>query len=261
MCHSSKFVEATPLPDKAAESVAEFLFRDVFARYGMVRYMLTDRGREFPNGISDALAEKLGVSKRCTSAYHPQANGVAERTIGVVSDRLAKCSQDAGAEWPSRLPAALMALRTSVNFSTGYAPLELLTGREFVTPMYAELNGIYDIEPEEVAAAGASQEAADKAAGNEQMEYDCFVQNYERICNPKLPFFLDDEDDVGFPKGDAKRPRVSSDAAASQHYGATGMTRKYWARQGDDNFGDDGDGSKTSHWRCEPSIACVLAWR
>ena len=185
VCHSTKFVEAAPLVDKTAESVAEFLFRDVFARYGVVRYMLTDRGREFSNGIADALAEKLGVSRRCTSPYHPQANGVAERTIGVLSDRLAKCAMDAGASWPSRLPAALMAMRTSVNFSTGYAPLELLTGREFVTPMHAELNGVDDISPEEISAADAEQDANGKAAENERLEYDAFVQNYDRICNPR----------------------------------------------------------------------------
>ena len=152
---------------------------------------------------------------------------MAERTIGVLSDRLAKCAMNAGASWPSRLPAALMAMRTSVNFSTGYAPLELLTGREFVTPMHAELNGVDDISPEEISAADAEQDANGKAAENERLEYDAFVQNYDRICNPGLPFFLDDEDDPGFPRNMSKRQRPGSSADARDLHRAASLACEY----------------------------------
>ena len=217
VCHATKFVEAGALPSKTAENAAEFLFREVFAMYGFVRYMLTGRGKEFCNEVSTSLAAKMGISKRCTSPYHPQANWVAERTIGILADRLAKSAREAGPNWVKRLPAALMAIRTSINFSTGFAPLSLLTGRDFVSPMFVALNGVEDIDGDELEEQFAREDANRKAAGNDELEYEEYVFNYQRICNPKLPFFLDDDsggDDVATPvrrTNTQKEPRVAGE--------------------------------------------------
>ena len=62
VCHPTKFVEAAAPPNRAAEHVAEFFFREVFAGDGFVRYMLTDRGKEFRNEVATSLAAKMGIS-------------------------------------------------------------------------------------------------------------------------------------------------------------------------------------------------------
>ena len=199
----------------------------VFARYGFVRYMLTDRGKEFQNEVAKILSAKLGISQRFTSPYHPQANGTAERTIGIIADRLATSLREGPNTWPTRLPAALMAIRTSVNFSTGFAPLALLTGRDFVTPMHVELNGMEEMDEAEMAAQADREEANQKASGNLDLEFEQYVANYQRICNPKLPFFLDDESDDGYTAvaSGLKRHREPSaaDAFVSLKKSAAGM--------------------------------------
>ena len=97
VCRSSKFVEARALPNKEALTVAIFLLDEVFARYGYVRYMITDRGKEFCVEAADALATKLGISRRFATPYRPQGNGTAERYVGVTSERLAKITAEGGA--------------------------------------------------------------------------------------------------------------------------------------------------------------------
>ena len=80
VCHSTKFVEAAPLRDKTAHTVADFLFREVFARYGFVRYMLSDRGTEFSNQVAQLLSVSLGVQQRFTRPYHPRETGCVKGT-------------------------------------------------------------------------------------------------------------------------------------------------------------------------------------
>ena len=80
--------------------------------------------------------------------------------------------------WPTRLPAALMAIRTSVNFSAGFAPLALLTGRDLVTPMHVELN-VTPMDEAEMAAQAEMAEANQKASGNLDLEFEQYVANYK----------------------------------------------------------------------------------
>ena len=105
VCHSTKLAEAEPLENKEAAAVAEFLFRSVFPRYGFVRYMITDRGRESRNSVAEILALKMGVFRRFTTPYRPQGDGTAERTAGVATERLAQTIKKAPESWDEVLPA------------------------------------------------------------------------------------------------------------------------------------------------------------
>ena len=103
-------------------------------------------------------------------------------------------------------------MRTSICFSTGYAPLALLTGRDFVTPSQVALNGeeeIGDLE-EQI----AQDDANEKTSANEDLEYEEIVSTYRRICDPKLPFFIEDTEDWGPPKRTVARKRTPDDMDA-----------------------------------------------
>ena len=49
----TKWVEAAPLPDKSAASVAQFIY-SVMCRYGHPEVLSTDQGREFVNELSQS---------------------------------------------------------------------------------------------------------------------------------------------------------------------------------------------------------------
>ena len=71
----SKWLEAKPIKDKSAPTVAQFLY-EVMCRHGCFDVQINDQGREFVNQVCDELHKLLtGVEQRVTYAYHPQANG------------------------------------------------------------------------------------------------------------------------------------------------------------------------------------------
>ena len=70
--------QVTSLP-RTIFSVAEFLSA-LFCRHGWPEIVLSDRGREFVNEVSKTLFDLTDVEHRISSAYHPQTNGLDERT-------------------------------------------------------------------------------------------------------------------------------------------------------------------------------------
>ena len=91
------------------------------------------------------MSAEMGIGKRCMSAYLPQAKGVAEGTRGGVADHLAKSARVAGLNWVERLPATLMAYRTSIDFPAGFSPLSPLSRWDFARTMYSAPDGTEDI--------------------------------------------------------------------------------------------------------------------
>ena len=66
----SKWVEVVPLRDKRAETVAQWLYRELIPRFGKPRWIRCDRGREFMGEFKNLCGE-LGVTIRLSSAAHP----------------------------------------------------------------------------------------------------------------------------------------------------------------------------------------------
>lgn len=75
----TKWIEVFPIEDKTAESVAAKI-KSFVNRHGPPHRILSDQGREFCNNINKTLFESLGIKHSVTSAYHPQTNGLDERT-------------------------------------------------------------------------------------------------------------------------------------------------------------------------------------
>ena len=71
----SKWTEMVLIPNKKASTIAKELYF-MFTRYGCPRRIISDRGREFCNALSDKLFGFFGVEHRVTAPYHPQANGI-----------------------------------------------------------------------------------------------------------------------------------------------------------------------------------------
>ena len=70
----TKWPELIPLPDKKATTIAKELY-GIFTRYGCPDVLISDRGTEFCNAVSEAIFTYMGVEHRVSSPYHPQTNG------------------------------------------------------------------------------------------------------------------------------------------------------------------------------------------
>ncbi|GKA27372.1 reverse transcriptase domain-containing protein [Tanacetum coccineum] len=75
----SKWVEAQALPTNDARVVVKFL-RSLFARFGVPKALISDRGTHFCNSQLEKALQRYGVTYKISTAYHPQTNGIAYKT-------------------------------------------------------------------------------------------------------------------------------------------------------------------------------------
>ncbi|GKD42737.1 reverse transcriptase domain-containing protein, partial [Tanacetum coccineum] len=75
----SKWVEAQALPMNDARVVVKFL-RSLFARFGVPKALISDRGTHFCNSQLEKALQRYGVTHKLSMAYHPQSNGQTEVT-------------------------------------------------------------------------------------------------------------------------------------------------------------------------------------
>nr|GEX02840.1 reverse transcriptase domain-containing protein [Tanacetum cinerariifolium] len=76
----SKWVEAKALPKNDARVVCKFL-KNLFARFGTPRAIISDRGTHFCNEQFAKVMLKFGVTYRLATPYHPQTSGHVEEFL------------------------------------------------------------------------------------------------------------------------------------------------------------------------------------
>ena len=102
--------------------------------FGVEQEITSDNGLEFCNQVVGALANMHGISRRLTTAYRPQANGLTERTNRTVLSVLSvlrKLTANNPQLWPEWVDFVMLTLRTVVSRSTGFTPIQLMFGREW----------------------------------------------------------------------------------------------------------------------------------
>nr|GEV40419.1 reverse transcriptase domain-containing protein [Tanacetum cinerariifolium] len=100
----SKWVEAKALPTNDARVVCKFL-KNLFARFGTPRAIISDRGTHFYNDQFAKVMLKSGVTHHLATLYHPQTSGQVE-----VSNRTS---------WSDKLDDALWAFQTTYKTPIG----------------------------------------------------------------------------------------------------------------------------------------------
>ncbi|GJW89148.1 reverse transcriptase domain-containing protein [Tanacetum coccineum] len=77
------------LPTNDARVVCKFL-KSLFARFGALRAIISDRGTHFCNDQFAKVMLKYGVTHRLSTAYHPQTSGATYKNHQVYSNKLVK---------------------------------------------------------------------------------------------------------------------------------------------------------------------------
>lgn len=70
--------------------VAEFLYEEIFTRYGVPIEIVTDQGAQFTSQLVTTLVNEQNIRHRKSTPYHPQDNGQAEITNREIESILTK---------------------------------------------------------------------------------------------------------------------------------------------------------------------------
>lgn len=116
----TKWVEAKALITQSSAETASFM-TDIINRIGAPSIVRTDQGSHFQGQFADVLAANL-IDHHLSRAYHPQSNGLVERSVQTISRALKRTVGGQGdlvaQTWSSRLPDVVRGYNMSTQSST-----------------------------------------------------------------------------------------------------------------------------------------------
>ena len=115
---------------------------------GLPAVITTGQGKEFRNKLNQELTEKFGIKHQLTTAYHPQANGLAERCNQTSVNSLAKFAQDKRETWDENVGEVVYSYNTAVQESTKHTPFESMFGWMAILPV--DINAVGNYNPDDM---------------------------------------------------------------------------------------------------------------
>ncbi|XP_042857013.1 uncharacterized protein LOC122243473, partial [Penaeus japonicus] len=118
--YATRFPEAVPLKKIDSITIAESLV-EIFARVGIPKEMLSDRGTQFRSDLMAEVNRLLSIKALYTTPYHPSCNGAVERLNGILKSMLKKLCTDKPKDWDrSRLKESAKLAASNAEISSTY---------------------------------------------------------------------------------------------------------------------------------------------
>ena len=92
--HFTKHVLAYVTPDQTVKTIAKFLYEGYIFIFGAPARLLSDRGTSFTSSIIEELYKILCIQWLWTMPYHPQMNGLVERSHQMIIHMIGKLGED-----------------------------------------------------------------------------------------------------------------------------------------------------------------------
>nr|GEX05664.1 reverse transcriptase domain-containing protein [Tanacetum cinerariifolium] len=133
----SKWVEAKALPTNDSRVVCKFL-KNLFARFGAPRAIISDMGTHFCNDQFTKVMQKYGVTHRLATPYHSQTSDQVEVSNRGLKRILKRAVGENRASWSNKLDDALWAFRTAYKTPIGCTPYKLVYRKACHLPVELE---------------------------------------------------------------------------------------------------------------------------
>ena len=127
--HFTKHVLSYVTPNQRAKTIAKFLYQGYISIFGAPARLLNDWGANFMSSVTDEMCKILGMKKLQTMPYHPQTNGLVERSHQTIMRMIGKLGEDKKANWPGHLAEIVHAYNATCPTVTGYSPHYLMFGQ------------------------------------------------------------------------------------------------------------------------------------
>lgn len=138
----TRWPEAIPMNEATTVSCARAISFHWIARFGVPSLITSDRGPQFTSNLWREVCQMLGTKHQCTTAFHPQANGLVERFHRHLKTALVARLTDAN--WCDELPWVLLGIRTLPKEDLKTSSAELVYGStipipgDFIPPTHQE---------------------------------------------------------------------------------------------------------------------------
>jgi len=124
----SKGVFFEPVPDLEGRTLAQRFIQRYLPIHLLPEAITSDRGDQFVHGVWGHICDILKISKRLSTAYHPQTDGQTERMNTVVEEYIRHFTTHEQDDWDELLPMAQAAVMARDATSTGFSPFYLSHG-------------------------------------------------------------------------------------------------------------------------------------
>ena len=130
----TKWVEAKTLATITKKNVRNFVWKNIICRYGILRVLVSDNGKQFDNDVFRDFCSQLGIKNHYSSPAHPQANGQVKVTNRSLIKIIKIWLEGTKGIWPKELPSILWAYRMTTGTPTGETSFCLAYGSVAVIP-------------------------------------------------------------------------------------------------------------------------------
>ena len=124
--HFPKHVLAYVTPNQTAKTFTKFLNEGYISISGAPARLLSDRGTSFTSSIIEELCKIPGIQWLQTMPYHPQMNGLVERSYQTFMCMIGKLGEEKKVDWPSHLAEIVHAYNSTWSAVTGHSPHYLM---------------------------------------------------------------------------------------------------------------------------------------
>jgi hypothetical protein len=145
----TKWVEAYPMSNMEAHTVAEIMATKWISRVGVPTIIHSDQGRNFESKLFKQMCDLLGIKKTRTTAFRPESNGMVERFNRTLNEMIVTTVREGPLSWDQRIRFLTMAYRGTPHEATGFSPNFMVYGRELHFPvdvMMGQPNGVAEDE-------------------------------------------------------------------------------------------------------------------
>jgi hypothetical protein len=126
----SRWLEIFRMSNTTSEQTISAL-TEIFSRLGYPKIIVSDNGPQLRSEEFQKFCQIKGITHICTTPYHPQTNGIAERAVKTFKQRM-EASKGIKSQH-ERLQSFLLSYRNTVQRSTGRAPSDIIFGRPLRT--------------------------------------------------------------------------------------------------------------------------------
>ena len=124
-CEFTNWVEAIPIVNQEAATIAEAFFFRVICKYGTPRAVICDEGPAFTSQLMRMYFHAMNIKPYYISPMNHGSNRT-ERYIRTLSDILCKNLAGTGCNWPLFVLPSCWAMNTLTSHVTGYSPYEMV---------------------------------------------------------------------------------------------------------------------------------------